>query len=272
MRFTYAAALLAGNALAITHKECLQRFNVELASDTDCADPATLRFCLSHLEKFDQEDVKECYVSTGCSFEEAEVESHHTWQRCDELARAGDLRKRYQAAPLPTFMPRADAAPEPTEPPHHGLFKRADTSSGTDCFTTGETETESCPLTTKDGKTQTKTCFNTKVTTSKCSDDVICTLDSNNNDICMVKQEMGTAGIIIAICFAAALALMMGYLTFMCCRDKKEQKRLAAKAETVALARAATKKQRAAQRQPLIRNASGQSNPGSNPFQDGNRV
>lgn len=100
-------------------------------------------------------------------------------------------------------------------------------------------------------------------------------LDNSNETICLVKKEMDTAGIIIAIVFAGALALMMGYLTFMCCRDKKEQKRLAAKSEAVALARAATKKQRAAQRQPLIRNASGQSNPsnaGANHFQDQTRI
>ncbi|RGP70894.1 hypothetical protein FLONG3_7350, partial [Fusarium longipes] len=109
----------------------------------------------------------------------------------------------------------------------------------------------------------------TEISTSTCRSDVICTTDASAADMCMTKREMDTAGIIIAIVFAGCAALMLGWLIFMCCRDRKEQKRLVAKSEAVALARAATKKQRAAQRQPLIRNASGQSAPGAgNPFQD----
>ncbi|KAF4950918.1 hypothetical protein FSARC_13054 [Fusarium sarcochroum] len=260
MRFS-TVALFAGNALAGVQQECLNNHSKDLAAFADCAIKGALAECLSNLKETDERALLSCYTSAGCSPEAAAQEAHYTFERCSELAKAGELKKRYQAAPLPTLMPRAEAT--------GGLQKRADTSRGTDCFSTFSTSVEQCDLETVSDKTKTATCYSTEVKTSTCKDEVICTTDASANHVCMNKVEMDTAGIIIAIVFAASAALMLGYLTFMCCRDRKEQKRLVAKSEAVALARAATKKQRAAQRQPLIRNASGQSAPGAgNPFQD----
>ncbi|KAM5354467.1 hypothetical protein ACJ41O_001114 [Fusarium nematophilum] len=275
MRFSYSAVLLAGNALAIAQQECFSQHGADLASFSDCASKDALTSCFSKLEQFDDAAIRSCYTTAGCSDEQAQAETQYTLNRCEELGAqaGGDLKKRYEGAPLPREIPEMGSAP--TEPPKVNLLHRRadDVLSGTKCFSTGKKETTECPVETTSGKTTTGKCTDTTVTTSKCAADYICTLDSSNNDICMKKQEMDTAGIIIAICFAVAVALMTGYLTFMCCRDRKEQKRLIAKSEAVALARAATKKQRAAQRQPLIRNASGNSNPGgANPFQDQNRV
>ncbi|KAL2683161.1 hypothetical protein Neosp_007628 [[Neocosmospora] mangrovei] len=269
MRFS-SAVFFAGNALAIAQQECLAQNSADLAAYADCADQSALTACLSKLESAEQPAVQGCYTDAGCSSQEAAAEARRTWQRCEELAKGEDLKKRFPAAPLPTIAPRVVAT--------EGIFKRAtaDTSSGKDCLTAKVKDTTACDVKTKSGEEETGSCSSVTTTTSTCRDDVICTmLDNSNETICLVKKEMDTAGIIIAIVFAGALALMMGYLTFMCCRDKKEQKRLAAKSEAVALARAATKKQRAAQRQPLIRNASGQSNPsnaGANPFQDQTRI
>ncbi|KAI8667751.1 hypothetical protein NCS55_00797900 [Fusarium keratoplasticum] len=275
MRFS-SAVLFAGNALAIAQQECLAQNSADLAAYADCADQSALAGCLSKLESPEEPAVQGCYTDAGCSSQEAVAEARRTWQRCEELAKGEDLKKRFPAAPLPTIAPRVAAAGEPGS--KRTLFKRetADTSSGKDCLTAKVKDTTACDVKTKSGTAETGSCSSITTTTSTCRDDVICTmLDNSNETICLVKKEMDTAGIIIAIVFAGALALMMGYLTFMCCRDKKEQKRLAAKSEAVALARAATKKQRAAQRQPLIRNASGQSNPsnaGANPFQDQTRI
>lgn len=274
MRFS-SAVFFAGNALAIAQQECLVQNSADLAAYADCADQSALAACLSKLESAQESAVQGCYTDAGCSSQEAVAEARRTWQRCEELAKGEDLKKRFPAAPLPTLAPRAAAAGEPGAQPT--VYKRAapETSSGKDCLTEKVKDTTACDVKTKDGKAETGSCSSVKTTTSSCREDVICTLNANNDTICLVKKEMDTTGIIIAIIFAGALALMMGYLTFMCCRDKKEQKRLAAKSEAVALARAATKKQRAAQRQPLIRNASGQSNPsntGANPFQDQTRV
>ncbi|KAM0433317.1 hypothetical protein ACHAPT_004193 [Fusarium lateritium] len=275
MRFS-SAVLFAGNALAIAQDKCLAQHSADLATYADCADQASLAACLSKLETVDEPAVEGCYTAAGCSSEEAAAEARRTWERCEELANGEDLKKRFPAAPLPTLAPRVAAAGEPgAKPTHYKRATGADTSSGKDCLTDKVKDTTACDVKTKDGKAETGSCSSVKTTTSVCREDVICTLNANNDHICLVKKDMDTTGIIIAVVFAGALAGMMGYLTFMCCRDKKEQKRLAAKSEAVALARAATKKQRAAQRAPLIRNASGQSNPsngGANPFQDQPRV
>ncbi|KAF5020042.1 hypothetical protein F66182_7923 [Fusarium sp. NRRL 66182] len=275
MRFS-TAVLFAGNALAAVQHDCLANHSEDLAAFADCANKGALSYCLSNLKETDEAALTKCYTTAGCSPEAAAQEAHYTLERCSHLAEQGELKKRYNAAALPTLVPRAEAAPDagPIVTAAGDIRKRAvDTMRGTDCFSTGKKSTEQCDLETVSGKTQTATCFPTEVTTSKCLADVLCTLDSNNDDICMTKREMDTAGIIIAIVFAASAAIMLGYLTFMCCRDRKEQKRLVAKSEAVALARAATKKQRAAQRQPLMRHASGQSAPGGgNPFQDQTRI
>ncbi|KAM0234941.1 hypothetical protein ACHAP5_009906 [Fusarium lateritium] len=271
MRFS-TAVLFAGNALAAVQQECLTNHNEDLAAFADCANKGALSSCLSNLKETDEAALRTCYTSAGCSAEDAAREAHYTIERCSEFAKAGELKKRMAAAALPTLIPRAEAAGSITQGPEATgeLKKRAtDTSRGTDCYTTFKKKTEQCDLETVSDKTQTATCYSTEINTSSCRDEVICTTDASSDNICMTKKEMDTAGIIIAVVFAASAAGMLGYLTFMCCRDRKEQKRLVAKAETVALARAATKKQRAAQRQPLIRNASGQSAPGAgNPFQD----
>jgi len=269
MRFS-TAVLFAGNALAAVQQECLTNHNEDLAAFADCANKGALSFCLSNLKETDEAALKTCYSSAGCSDEDAAREAHYTIERCSELAKAGELKKRYNAAVMPTLIPEAAGitdAPKPTG--ELKLKKRADTSRGEACFETFSKSTQQCDLETVSDKTQTATCYSTQIKTSTCKSTVICTLDASADDICMTKREMDTAGIIIAIVFAASAAAMLGYLTFMCCRDRKEQKRLVAKAEAVSLARAATKKQRAAQRQPLVRNASGQSAPGGgNPFQD----
>lgn len=268
MRFS-SAIFFAGNALAVANRECFVDHSADLAVFADCANHKALTYCLEKLESFAETDVQSCYTSSGCSETQAKIEAHHTQERCEELVKTGELKKRFQAEPIPN-MARAEAAAISTVPAK-ALRKRA-AMSGTDCFETGKTSTSECPKETVSGKTTTGSCFPTEVTTSKCASGLICTLDASNNDICMEKKGMETGGIIVMIVFASFIALGIGALIFMCCKERKEQKRLAVKAETVALARAATKKQRerqgAAARAPLIRNGSGT----SNPFQDQNRV
>ena len=192
------------------------------------------------------------------------------------------------AAPHPPAEP-ADApvaVPAVTPPPLMGAFDinfllgRADSTSsseklsGTLCFTTSTTTTTSCPLTTSGKHVRTETCFPTAVAASECSPGLMCTIGAGNEDICMRKHDsLDIGGIIIAIVFGVLITLGLGTLTFLCCRDRRQQKRLAAKAEAVALARAQTKKKRAQdQRTPLMQQQAAQG-PGSgrgspNPFND----
>ncbi|KAK7429340.1 hypothetical protein QQZ08_004152 [Neonectria magnoliae] len=273
MRFS-SALLFAGSALAksVSLHECLVNNSQDLATFADCGHQGALAKCLTQLQGFREDDVRACYTSVGCSAADADAEARFALNRCHEMASMGDLKKRFRGAEM---LPRADATPTADTTKSAGSSKRTGSKtgsiySGTDCFTTGKKSTTECPMTTSDGHARTVTCFPTEVTTSSCASTLICTTDSANNDICMDLHHMDIGGIIISIIFAAALVIGAALLTWACCKDRKEQKRMVAKAEATALVRAATKKQRAAQRAPLIRNASGNSSP--NPFQDQNRL
>ncbi|KJZ73315.1 hypothetical protein HIM_07319 [Hirsutella minnesotensis 3608] len=164
----------------------------------------------------------------------------------------------------------ANRAPQTTAPAAAAdpLPATSSARSGTDCFTTSMVDTSACSFATKDGKLSTVSCFPTQATSSECSPGLMCTTDTSNNDVCMVRRDsLDTGGIIIAVIFGALVGIGIGVLTFLCCRDRREQKRLAAKAEAVALARAHTRKQKANDAHvPLMRQQEGA--PGSpNPFQ-----
>ncbi|KAM4067048.1 hypothetical protein HRG_001053 [Hirsutella rhossiliensis] len=181
--------------------------------------------------------------------------------------RNGLLFDRATETPSPT---PASSSPPPTgassRPPATGSARM-----GTDCFTTTTLETTICALTTDRGRVRTGECLPTQVASSECRPNFMCTTDTSNNDVCMPRHDgLDTGGIVLAVIFGALVALAIGVLAFLCCRDRRQQKRFAAKAEAVALARAHTRKQRAQQqdaRTPLMRQQEGA--PGSpNPFQD----
>ncbi|CAM1507464.1 Fc.00g071050.m01.CDS01 [Cosmosporella sp. VM-42] len=265
MRFS-SAVFFAGNALALAKHECLVNNNEDLAAFADCGHERAISYCLGQLMSFEPADVEACYTKAGCSIAEAEIEAKYTLGRCEEMNKIGDLKKRYRGM----LLPRADATT--TDAAAKTTAKSSNkfgAMTGTDCFTTGKKSTTECPLSTSDGHVKTVTCFPTEVSTSECAPGLLCTVDTSNNDVCMdLQSSLETSGIVILIVFGIIIALGIGSLTFMCCKESKDQKRLTAKAEAVALARAATKKQRAQDRAPLIRNASG----GSNPFQDQPRI
>ncbi|KAK7403011.1 hypothetical protein QQX98_011252 [Neonectria punicea] len=269
MRFS-SALLFAGSVLAksVSLHECLVTHSQDLAAFADCGHQGALAKCLAQLQSFAEDDVRACYTSVGCSLADADAEARFALNRCHDMASMGDLKKRFRGAEM---LPRADATTTADDAKSTGDSKKTGSIySGTDCFTTGKKSTTECPLSTSNGHVKTVTCFPTEVTTSSCASTLICTTDSANNDICMDLHHMDVGGIIVSIVFASALVIGAGLLTWACCKDRKEQKRMVAKAEATALVRAATKKQRAAQRAPLIRNASGNSSP--NPFQDQNRL
>lgn len=270
-----SVVLFAGSALATAKYECLVNNHEDLASFADCGHQGALAYCLSQLQTFEESDIRTCYTNVGCSPADAAIEAKATLERCEEMAKSGDLKKRFRAAAYPradAFI-RADATTTADASATGKSSKTGKIYSGTDCFSTGKSSTSSCPLTTSGDRTLTVTCFPTEITTSTCDPTLICTVDSSNNDICMDLHKMDVGGIVVALVFASALVIGAAGLTFACCKDRKEQKRLAAKAEATALARAATKKQRAAQRTPLLRKASGGSAAGgANPFQDQSRA
>ncbi|KND87496.1 hypothetical protein TOPH_07799 [Tolypocladium ophioglossoides CBS 100239] len=274
-------SLLAGGALAsVARHECFARHSAALADFSDCGHHGALNYCLSHLAATAQADVETCYRNAGCSAREAAVEAQYVAARCEELSATGDLRRRYRAVVDRAAAAQVTAAPAAAAVARDGLLHQrasaqktnAPKLKGPDCFSTSTVDTSSCPLQTSDGHVKTLSCFPTQVAASECAPGLMCTLDVNHEDICMKMQNgLDTGGIIVAIIFAVLVTLGLGSLTFLCCRDRRQQKRLVAKAEAVALARAQTKRQKAQEvRAPLMRQQEGA--PGSpNPFHDGNQ-
>jgi hypothetical protein len=162
------------------------------------------------------------------------------------------------------------------------LLGRQASQSGNECLETYTVDTTSCDVSTNDGRVSTQSCSSTTAERSSCKAGKTCSMDSSGTDICMdLQDDLDVAGIVIAIIFASAIVIGIGTLTFLCCKDRKQQKRLHAKAEATALARAATKKKRAEMRQPLMSQQHQQSAPGpdtsalggggADPFHDAHR-
>lgn len=105
-------------------------------------------------------------------------------------------------------------------------------------------------------------------TTSVCAHGNICLRDKNGNNICMVRQDgLTTSGAVVAIFLAVVLAMTIGTIGFLCCKDRREAKKARARAEAAAIAKAnATPAPRAEAREAarLAREASNAQQP--NPF------
>ncbi|PTB43582.1 uncharacterized protein TrAFT101_002141 [Trichoderma asperellum] len=260
MRLSSIAALaLSGSALAASQQECFAQHSRDLAQFSDCSNPTNLEFCLSQITGSDISDVEACYSNAGCSAAQAASEAKYALQRCDEFAKMGDLRKRYrgvfEGAEKTVAARNPIAAPAPTHWARDGTLQ---------CLATSTVKTSSCDIQTDKGVLKTLTCVPTEVAQSACAPGLMCSMDSQGTTVCMKKQDsLGVAGIIIAIVFGAFIVIGITFLTFACCRERRHQKQLEARAEATALARAQTKKARAAEaRAPLMRQE------GGDPFTD----
>lgn len=256
MRLAGLTLTLAASAMAIS-QECFVNHAQDVSEYADCGDSALLTECFATKlsSSSDAEfltSLRACYTSAGCSDTQASSEAEYAIQQCTELTRLGELRKRYPAI---ADMP-ARTAP--------ALLPR---STGADCFTTSEVDTSTCQLITEGSKTRTGECSPAKAQESECKPNLFCTRDTSGTDVCMDRHDsLDTGGVIVSIVFAVAIVIGIGALTFLCCRERRQHKRMAAKAEATALARAATKKQRSADaRAPLMRQQDG---PGADPFHD----
>ncbi|KAK3187308.1 hypothetical protein K4F52_003939 [Lecanicillium sp. MT-2017a] len=246
---------------------CLASHATTISSASQCGDQASLSPCLAALSSSStQSDLEACYTQAGCSPLEASTEAAAALDLCAELQTYHDLRRRHRAA-LDARMPL------PTPGPNSPVFAR-DALHGDDCFKFDLITTTNCAVQTIDGKPTTLPCTDLETTTSSCLPDYTCTVDNGGGPICMrLHNSIDVGGVIIAIVFAAAIVLGIGLLTFLGCRESREQKRIAARVEASALARAATKKQRAQDRVPLMRQQDGPSAVGgADPFNDRNNI
>lgn len=272
MRFsTLSVALGASSAMAsaIPRDECFASHHEVLADYADCGSRAALSQCIATLTSAaDTAALQACYSSAGCSDAAASREARYALERCEELQVYGDLRRRHSemlAATAAPGMPLITQAPS--------LHARS-AAKGDNCFTTETHTTKICPVEINNGKATTQPCHDGPVETKSCRSGWICTEDTNGTDICMEKvDKLDIGGIIIAIVFSVAIVAAIGYLTFASCSESRAQKKMAARAEATALARAATKKKRAEEvRAPLMAQqqppAEYQPQGGVNPFGD----
>lgn len=257
-------ALFAGSSLAAPASiaECLTSNAAHLAALSTCTtDRPLLAHCLSNLDApAAKEYIAACHIDAGCSEEDAAHSANEDLDYCHDMISGADLRRRDLG-----YMP---------------LLGRQASQIGDECLETYTVKTKQCETVTSDGRVSTQSCTDTTADRSSCKAGKTCSMDSSGTDICMdLKNDLDVAGIVIAIIFSAAIVIGIGALTFLCCKDRKEQKRLHAKAEATALARAATKRKRAEMRQPLMSQQHQQPAPGpdtsalggADPFHDANR-
>ncbi|KAK0386989.1 hypothetical protein NLU13_5303 [Sarocladium strictum] len=234
-------ALLAGTSLAAPASiaDCLTSNAAHLASISTCTtDRSLLAHCLSNLDApAAKEYIASCHIDAGCSAADASSDAESALGYCHDMISGADLRRR--GGHDLGYMP---------------LVGRQASQTGDDCLATYTVNTKVCDTVTSEGRISTQSCSDTTAQRSSCKPGKTCSMDSNGTNICMdLKDDLGVAGIVIAIIFASAIVIGIGALTFLCCKDRKQQKRLQAKAEATALARAATRKKRAAEmRQPLM--------------------
>lgn len=284
-----SAALFASGAMAAAlgrngeNWDCILANPSEMAADANCGDASALSACFAQLESSEQKEaLAECYAKAGCSSVEAIDLAAQAERRCfDQFART-ELRRRSRG--------ELDArGPQPTKAPElaamnvfwdHHIFPRS-AASGSDCFTFKDKETRVCDVETNSGQVSTGGCSTVTTSVSECAPDKTCTLDAGSRDtICMdLDNTLDVGGIIVTVLFGVAVVAGIATITFLCCKDRKEQKRLAAKAATVELHRAATKKKKEAearaQRAPLMQQEQERqrdvSTGSTDPFHDRNR-
>lgn len=130
----------------------------------------------------------------------------------------------------------------------------ADTSrTGNACLTKFQVTASSLVPVTQNGKVHASTTTIVQESAS-CTPGWMCSPELGDTTSCIKKRNgLDIGGIVVSIVFGAAIVAGISFLLIMSCKDKRQHKRLAAKAEATALARAATKKKRAADaRAPLM--------------------
>ncbi|QUC15849.1 uncharacterized protein UV8b_00090 [Ustilaginoidea virens] len=272
-----SALLLAATPAALSpgDRACLSSHARQLAELAHCGDRTSLRLCLSNLPgPRHHSDLQACYADAGCPASQAAQEAVRAVSRCRDRDGEGDADAYAYAEDELRRRRAAGVTPRPALNHDHRLAARetggASLKSGSDCFRFGTTTHASCVTSTVDGKPKANSCTPQPVTTSDCLSGWICALDPQHQDICMKAQNaLDTGGVVVAVIFGLAIVVGVAYVTFACCQERAHHKKAAAKAEAVALARAATKKQRSQEaRAPLMQQVDDAHDNGPNPFQE----
>ncbi|KAH6856944.1 hypothetical protein B0I37DRAFT_87079 [Chaetomium sp. MPI-CAGE-AT-0009] len=275
MRDTILAALFLASATLTSagRLECLHTHSEELSIAASCGHKGSLNYCFSQLPITTQPEdltsyLEHCFVSAGCTSDESQIEARRVLEQCDTGA---DLRRgRRQFASENSngdSSPVAAGAKEPLlearNPLAAGLTAAMNLPRFTDlaaivgrqdqattataraspspCFTDVTTDITTCPTQSTGTDAGKKlSCFPTTMATPECREGLICKSDGKGNPSCMYKHSaLGVDGIIIAAIFAGAIAVGIGSVCFLCCRERSEHRRTERAAEAARIAKEA---------------------------------
>ncbi|KAK6067342.1 hypothetical protein SCUP234_04018 [Seiridium cupressi] len=261
--------LLPALAASASTAQCLKSRATELAVESLCGDKRHLLRCFQKApEDALQDTIEECLVNAGCAHKAAVSEASYLITFCngepvelkrrerDALAARDTTAASVASADSTTTT---EAATTTTTTGTSAVSKRttADTTatsttaatttattgttaattagatiSGTDCSSASVTTVSSCDATNQ------YDCSMVETTTSVCKSDLFCTEDTSGNNLCMTRQDgMTLSGTIVAVFLAIVVTAIVASIVFLCCRDRKEQKRMRARAEAAAIAK-----------------------------------
>ncbi|KAK3318245.1 hypothetical protein B0H66DRAFT_532751 [Apodospora peruviana] len=266
---TLLLAATSSTSAASSRPECLHTRGQELARSASCGDDGSIAYCFSQIALDTSTEhlvpqVEECFLNAGCNAAEAPIQAFWALRRCESSPSPADLRRHAipaaAAAAAAGLAPRQDTnKPAATTPTAAAAVPAATTTdlnaSPSPCFTNTDISVTSCPTQSTGadiGKTLSKGCVPTTQPSPVCRDGLICKSDSQGNPSCMYEQNsLGVAGTIIAIFFATAVALSVFGVCFLCCRERRVQKRLERAAEAANIAREAKNSAMVNSRRPV---------------------
>ncbi|KAK2006850.1 hypothetical protein LZ32DRAFT_73727 [Colletotrichum eremochloae] len=247
MRSSHSASALVAllsataiSALSPAKLHCLRSRALELARLAACGEPGSVAHCLNMLpDDLGQTDVERCYMHAGCELPEAIIESQWTLDRCGEGEKApAELRKRH----VPVFARQTTAAATTAaEAANTATATESKTDSLLTCSTTTTKSTTLCPIIStgfSKGVTLKEGCYPTQVVFETCAAGLLCTDDQAGNPSCLkLDNTVYPGGVAVAVFFALAITSAVGWITLLCCRERKQKKRAAARAEAARIAR-----------------------------------
>ncbi|WQF84706.1 hypothetical protein CDEST_09720 [Colletotrichum destructivum] len=227
------------SALSPAKLHCLRSRSLELAKLAACGEPGSVAHCLDMLpDELTQTDLEKCYMHAGCEVAEAIIESQWTLDRCgDDGNVPAELRKRH----APVFARQTTAAETAVAPTATATGTGTGTRSLIICSTTTTKSTTLCPVVStgvQRGRTLKEGCYPTQVSFATCAAGLLCKDDPAGKPSCLVLDNtVYPGGVAVAIFFAVVITGAIACITVLCCREKKQKKRIAARAEAAAIAR-----------------------------------
>ncbi|KAK8121203.1 hypothetical protein PG999_005323 [Apiospora kogelbergensis] len=246
----------------IAQSGCLHIKSVDLAQKTKCGDKSLLRGCFESVPTLDTATiVEQCLLDAGCSADESKRETHSLIAWCDSHFGSDQDLKRRGIDPLPQPTPL-------TQAPDLYLRQATTTSTGAEsspspCSTESDVEISTCKTNNMND------CQKTMSKTMVCAQGNLCMTDNSGNNICMYRKDgMTTSGAVVGIFLAVVMAVTVAGLLFLCCKDKRDQKRARAKSEAAAIAKSNAVASAPPPVRETTRSASQRSGPngGPNPF------